>query len=103
MKAFRIFAEFVREQGVVGLAVGFVLGGSVSKLVTAFVRDFVDPIAGLMFGAKDRLATQAIAINGTAIAWGDFAVALIDFLILLAFIFLLVRVFRLERLDRRKG
>lgn len=31
------FLNFIREQGVVGLAVGFILGGAVSKVVSAIV------------------------------------------------------------------
>jgi len=33
------FLDFIREQGVVGLAVGFILGGAVSKLVASLVAD----------------------------------------------------------------
>ena len=31
------FINFIRKQGVVGLAVGFMLGGAISKLVSAIV------------------------------------------------------------------
>ena len=41
------FLQFVREQGVVGLAIGFILGGAISKLVTALVDDIISPILGL--------------------------------------------------------
>ena len=38
------FLEFVREQGVVGLATGFILGGAVSKVVTSLVTDIINPV-----------------------------------------------------------
>ena len=41
------FLTFIREQGIIGLAMGFVLGGSVSKLVTSFVNDIINPIIGI--------------------------------------------------------
>ena len=45
------FVEFVRKQGVVGLAVGFLLGGAVSKVVSALVTDIVNPLVGLVLGS----------------------------------------------------
>jgi len=44
------FMNFLREQGVVGLAVGFILGGAVAKMVTALVTDLINPIIGLLMG-----------------------------------------------------
>lgn len=49
------FIEFVREQGVVGLAVGFILGGAISKVVSSIVTDLITPILGLVLGATGNL------------------------------------------------
>jgi large-conductance mechanosensitive channel len=38
------FIDFIREQGIVGLAAGFILGGAVSKAVSALVTDVINPI-----------------------------------------------------------
>ena len=35
------FVDFIRERGVMGLAIGFVLGTSVQKVVTAMVDDLI--------------------------------------------------------------
>ena len=37
------FINFIRKQGVIGLAIGFILGGAVSKLVSALVSDISTP------------------------------------------------------------
>ena len=37
------FLEFIRERGVLGLAIGFILGGSVTKVVSAFLADILNP------------------------------------------------------------
>ena len=42
------FIEFVRERGIVGLALGFVLGGAVQKFVTSFVNDIITPAIGII-------------------------------------------------------
>jgi large conductance mechanosensitive channel len=44
----RGFADFIREQGVVGLATGFILGGAVSKVVSALVSDIINPLLGIV-------------------------------------------------------
>ena len=51
----RVFMDFIREQGVVGLAVGFILGGAVSKVVSSLVEDIINPILGILLGAAGKL------------------------------------------------
>lgn len=43
----RGFINFIREQGIIGLAVGFLLGGSASRVVTSLVNDVINPLVGL--------------------------------------------------------
>lgn len=38
------FFQFIREQGVMGLALGFILGTAVSKVVISFSNDIINPI-----------------------------------------------------------
>lgn len=94
------FLEFVRERGVVGLAVGFVLATSVQKVVTAFVGDVVNPFIGIIFFGKAESLSQ-YTIGSFKI--GDFVSVLIDFLFLLAIIYLLFRVLGLDKLDKPKN
>ena len=49
------FFDFIRKQGVIGLAIGFVLGGAVAKLVGALVSDLITPIVGLLLGSAKGL------------------------------------------------
>lgn len=95
------FIEFIRRQGVVGLAVGFILGGAVSKVVAALVEDIVNPILEVALGTADGLREAALVIGGAEIKWGDFLSVLIDFLIVAAVVYLLVHLLRLDRLDLR--
>ena len=41
------YDAFLIAFGVIGVAIGFVIGQAVNKLVTALVRDIVDPTIGL--------------------------------------------------------
>ncbi|MBN1168519.1 MscL family protein [Candidatus Woesebacteria bacterium] len=46
------FMNFIREQGVVGLAVGFILGGAVSKVVSSLSRGYYQPSTWNSFGCS---------------------------------------------------
>lgn len=98
---FRGFFDFVREQGVVGLAVGFLVGGSITALVTAFVSDIVNPVVGIFFGI-DELREASWTIGSSVIKWGDFVAALINFLIIAAVVYFGVKGLGLDRIDRKK-
>jgi len=98
----RGFVEFIREQGVVGLAIGFILGAAVSKLVTSLVTDIINPILGIILGATGELKSKSLQIGQIKILWGDFIGALIDFLLIALVVYLGFKILRLDKLDQKK-
>ena len=96
------FMDFVREQGVVGLAVGFILGGSVSNLVSALVEDIIDPILGIALGAAGTLTESSIKFGGVELMTGHFLTILIDFLVVALVVYYGVSVLGLDNLDKKK-
>jgi large conductance mechanosensitive channel len=96
------FIDFIRKQGVVGLAIGFILGGAVSKLVSAFVDDIVNPVIGLALGKVSNLAEAVISIGPINILWGHFISVFIDFLIIALVIYYGFKVLRLDQLDKKE-
>lgn len=96
------FIEFVREQGVMGLAVGFILGGAISKLVASFVNDIINPLLGLALGAVGSFKDMGVRIGDTKIAYGSFLSVLIDFIVVALVVYFGVKVFKLDRLDNKK-
>ena len=76
------FMDFVRTQGVVGLAVGIILGGAVTKLVASLVGDLINPVIGIFLG--------------------NFISSLIDFGIIAAVVYLGVKKLKLDKLDKPK-
>ena len=46
----RGFVNFIREKGVVGLAVGLAIGTAATGLVTQIVNAFIIPMVGLIVG-----------------------------------------------------
>jgi len=98
---FKGFIEFIQSQGVVGLAVGFIMGGSITKLITAFVTDIVNPIVGIFLGAAN-LENSYIQIANARIMWGGFVSSLIDFIIIAFIVYFGVKILGLNKLDKIK-
>lgn len=99
----RGFLDFIREQGVVGLAVGFILGGAVSKLVSAIVTDVVNPLLGLALGATEGLKTASIKVGSAEILYGDLITVFIDFVVIALVVYFGVRLLGLDKLDKKKA
>jgi large conductance mechanosensitive channel len=84
------FMEFLNKYGVIGLAVAFVMGAAISKLVSALVNDLIMPVIGALIPGGDwRAATMNI--GNIKFMVGDFTGALIDFIIIATVIFLFVK------------
>lgn len=96
------FIEFIREQGVVGLAVGFILGGAVSKLVSSIVTDIINPILGLILGAAGNLGQASLKIGPAELMWGHFLTTVIDFAVIAAVVYFGVKGLGLDKLDKKK-
>lgn len=96
------FADFIREQGVVGLAVGFLLGGAVSKVVTALITDVINPILSFALGASDGIKTASFGIGSAQILYGDFISVVIDFLVVALVIYFGVKILKINKLDKPK-
>lgn len=98
---FNGFVTFIREQGVIGLAIGFILGGAVSKTVTSLVDNVINPLVGLLLG-KVNLADKMIVIGQATLKWGAFISTVIDFMIVAAVVYFIVKGLRLDKLDKAK-
>ncbi len=84
------FMAFLNKHKVVGLAVAFIIGAAASKFVTSIVTDLVMPIIAVLTPAGDWRAA-ILQVGPVKFLIGDFAGALIDFVIVAFVIFLLVK------------
>lgn len=85
------FREFLNKHNVVGLAVAVVIGAAVGKLVTALVSDLVMPIIGTLT-PQGNWREAILQIGSVKLAIGDFIGAFIDFVIIAAVIFFIVKI-----------
>jgi len=95
------FVEFIRKQGVVGVAVAFILGGAISKFVSAFVADFINPLLGLALGAVKGLESASFTIAGATFTYGHFLMSAIDFAAIAMVVYFGVKLTGLEKLDKK--
>ncbi len=96
------FINFIRKQGVIGLAIGFILGGAVSKLVSAFVNDIINPLLGLVLGKLGALSNYVLTIGSAKILWGDFIATFIDFLVIAFVVYYGFKLLRLDKIDKKE-
>lgn len=100
------FREFINRGSIIDLAVGVIIGGAFSQIVTSLVNDLVMPLIGLIVGGVDFSRLEIVIPNffGTAeaahIRYGSFLQNLVDFLIIALVIFLLIRL--INRLNRNQ-
>ena len=84
------FKAFLMKHGVIGLAVAVVIGGAVGKVVSALVSEIIMPVIGALTPSGNwREAT--CTIGNVKFGIGPFAGALIDFFIIAAVVFLIVK------------
>jgi large conductance mechanosensitive channel len=95
------FIHFVRTQGVVGFAIGFILGKAISDLVGSLVADIINPVIGLVFKRFSDLSKLAVDVQGSVIAYGKFISLLINFFILAAVAYFVIKKLS-EKIDRPK-
>jgi large conductance mechanosensitive channel len=82
------FKDFIGKAGVLGLAIGFIMGTYIGKVVSALVGDLII----LIPGGDWRKAVVSIPVgNGMNFAVGDFVGVVIDFLIVAGVVFLIAR------------
>jgi len=96
------FIEFIRSQGVVGLAVGFIMGGSIKELISSLVDDIINPLVGFLLGSVGNLDNVYTQIGSTKILFGSFISSLIDFLIIAVIIYFSVKILGVDKLDKKK-
>lgn len=97
------FMNFLREHTVVTLAVGFAIATQAQALIKQLITSFIDPLFGLLFNGK-KLSNMTFTLHfhhrSAQFGWGIFIYTLIDFLFVLLAIYLIVKIFNLDKLEK---
>ena len=84
------FKKFIARGNVLDLAVGVIVGGAFSSIVTSLVNNIFTPIIGLIVGGVD-FSSLSITFRDTKIMYGAFIQSIIDFLIVAFCLFIVVK------------
>ncbi len=91
------FQKFLRETNALALAIAVIIGGAVGKVVSSLVSDIIMPIIGLAIpGGAWREASLVLATKfdgspGSAITYGAFLGAVVDFVIIAAVVYMITK------------
>jgi large conductance mechanosensitive channel len=88
------FKDFIAKGNVMDMAVGIIIGAAFTAIVTSLVDDLINPIISLFTGGLDFSGMGLPLGDGAdaaVFAYGNFIMALINFLIIAWVVFLLVK------------
>ena len=97
------FFEFLRKTNALALAVAVIIGAAIGKVVTSVVTDLLMPVVGLFVGGGDWRAWSIplrTAPDGkvlAALGVGSFLGAVVDFVIIALFVFLVTKALLKEK------
>ena len=84
------FKEFVLRGNVMDMAVGVIIGGAFSDIVTALTKDFINPLINGIGGAE--VGGSIKIYGGQRFLYGDFITSVINFVIMAFVLFMLLKV-----------
>ena len=113
-KFFSDFKAFITRGNVLDMAVGLIVGSAFTAIVTALNKSVLTPFIGALFGTKDLKSLYAplwnaepVIVDGvqqldsygnplytSAIYYGEFIQAAIDFLMIAFVLFLIIKIFK---------
>lgn len=93
------FKEFISRGNVLDMAVGVVIGGAFTAIVTALVDNIITPLIGILVGGLD-FTGLSVKVGEATIGYGAFIQAVINFLLISFVIFCVIRSF--NKLAKKK-
>ena len=95
------FRKFISRGNVVDMAVGVIIGGAFSGIVTALTTDIINPLINGIGGAE--LGGSLKIYGGQEILYGHFVSSIINFLLMAFVLFLLLKfVNKIFAIDKKK-
>ncbi len=101
------FIEFLREQSVVGLAIGLVIGAQVKALADQLIASFINPLLGLVLPGTGSLDKKIFVLHlgdkSAKFAWGSFAAVMLSFITTALVIYFVFKALKLDKLAKKKS
>jgi len=88
------FKDFIAKGNVMDMAVGIIIGAAFTAIVGSLVADLINPIISLFTGGID-FSSMGVKLgegeDGAVFAYGNFIMAIINFVIIAFVVFMLVK------------
>ena len=84
------FKEFIMRGNVLDLAVGVIIGGAFTAIVTSRVDDVIGPVIGMLCGGID-FSSIAVTVGSAQLMVGNFIQAIINFLLVALCVFAIIK------------
>lgn len=85
------FKEFISRGNVMDMAVGIIIGGAFTSIVSSLVDDIINPILGL-FGGMNFDQLKVNLLGEVTLNYGKFISTVINFLIMALIVFIMMKV-----------
>ena len=85
------FKAFALKGNVLDMAVGVIIGAAFKAIVDSLVADIISPILGCLGGVNFTDMALVLFDGKVSIGWGNFVMAIINFLIMAFVLFNIVR------------
>ena len=96
------FKQFISRGNVMDMAVGVIIGSAFGKIVSSIVDDILMPLIGVIIGGLD-FSNLTIKVSDATIRYGVFIQNVIDFLIVAACIFFMIKIInRITKKEEKK-
>ena len=97
MSLLKEFRDFAVKGNVAELAVAVIIGGAFGKIVSSLVADLIMPLVGLLLGGVD-FSSLSVTLRAAqpgkpadVLTYGKFVQAIVDFTIIAAAVFLMIK------------
>ena len=96
-KILKEFKDFISRGNVMDMAIGVIVGGAFGKITTSLVNDVFMPFISWIFGTRDMTALNLVVREATetqeaiTLGFGSFIATIIDFLLIAAVVFAIVK------------
>ena len=88
-KFFQEFKDFAVKGNVMDMAVGIIIGGAFTAIVTSLVNDIISPLIGVL--VKMDFNELTATILGVEVKYGAFIMAVVNFLIVALVLFSIIK------------
>src|SRR5688572_9590916 len=100
------FTDFLREQNVISIGIGLVLGIQIKAVVDTIMASFVNPVTQLLLPGQEALSKKTFTMtwdgSSVQVGWGAIVYSLFTFVLVALLIYAGYKMLKLDKLAKKK-